>query len=223
MKQCALFRDLPASSLTKVAWLSVSRNYARGETIFQQGDPGDALFVVVTGRVKISTRTGEGTEVFFDVLQTNDAFGEIALIDNQPRTASAIALEESQLLVVSRPHFMQLLEKDPTVSIHLLKLFCQRIRATSQLVEEAAFYDVPAKLAKRLLTLAANDDSTPENVIAHSPEELSEFLGVKTPIINQYLQQWKQSGWLDLGRANITLIKPGALNDYLSGAGKPEK
>ena len=214
LKNCTLFRDLPNDSLTKIAWLTNSRTYARDAVICTQGEPGNALFVVVSGRVRISATSENGKEVFFNLMGPNDAFGEIAVIDGQPRTASATAMEESNLLVIPRPHFMQLLEKDPTVSIHLLKLFCERIRWTSEMIEEAAFFDVPARMARRLINLIPETPAGQDPSIALSQEELAKFLGVTRQVINQYLQTWRRSGWIELGRGRLTITNLKALSDF---------
>lgn len=214
LKNCTLFRDLPASSLTKIAWLTNSRTYPRDAVIFNQGDQGDALYVVVSGRVRISATSESGKEVFFNLMGPNDAFGEIALIDGQTRTASAVAMEETVAIVIQRPHFMQLLEKDPTVGIHLLKLFCQRIRWTSELVEEAAFFDVPARMARRLIHLMPETPEGQDPSLELSQEELARFLGVTRQVINQYLQTWRRSGWIELGRGKLTISNLKALTEF---------
>ena len=214
LKNCTLFRDLPTDSLTRIAWLANSRTYHRDAVICTQGEPGDALFVVVSGRVRISATSEKGKEVFFNLMGPNDAFGEIAVIDGEPRTASAVAMEETNLLVISRPHFIQLLEKDPTVSIHLLKLFCARIRWSSEMIEEAAFFDVPARMARRLIDLIPETREGQDPTIELSQEELARFLGVTRQVINQYLQTWRRSGWIELGRGRLTFTNLKALSDF---------
>ena len=120
-----------------------------------QGDVGDALFGVASGRVRISASGAAGQEVFLNIMEPGDTFGESAVMDGLPRTAGATALDDATLIVIKRSDFLQLLEREPQLAIHLLKLLCERLRWTSELVEESAFLAGPARLAKRLLILAS--------------------------------------------------------------------
>jgi CRP/FNR family cyclic AMP-dependent transcriptional regulator len=150
-----LFRGLPDVALQRLAALATRRTYAKGAVIFSQGDAGDALYGVASGRVRISATAARGREVFLNIMEPGDSFGEIAVMDGLPRTAGARAMERSTLIVISRTDFVQLIHAEPQLAIHLLKLLCERLRWTSELVEESAFLGGPARLAKRLLILAS--------------------------------------------------------------------
>lgn len=218
-----MFRGLSSRILDEVATISVQRRYGKGELIFAQGDPGDALYAVVSGRVRISAMAASGREVFLNIMEPGDTFGEIAVVDGLPRTAAATALDPAVLLAVHRPKFLKLLEREPTLSIHLLKLFCDRIRWTSELFEESACMTAPARLAKRLLILAnlhgrRQNDSLELQI---SQTDLAQFLGISRQIVNQYLQDWRRRGWVDLSRARLTLCDPDALNGAVAAPDFP--
>lgn len=104
-----LFRGLPAGTLDRIAALGKRRSYKKGAVVFSQGDDGDALCGVVAGRVEISASDGEGAQISLNIMEPGDSFGEIALIDGKSRTASAVAMEASDLLVVDRRHFVELM------------------------------------------------------------------------------------------------------------------
>lgn len=218
-----LFRGLSSSIIDKLATLSVQRRFAKGELVFAQGDTGDALYAVVAGRIRISATAASGREIFLNIMEPGDTFGEIAVVDGLPRTAAATAIDPAMLLAICRPQFLQLLEREPTLAVHLLKLFCDRIRWTSELFEESACMTAPARLAKRLLVLAnlhgrRNTDGLELQI---SQTDLAHFLGISRQIVNQYLQDWRRRGWVDLSRARLTLCDPDALHGAVAATEFP--
>src|SRR5262245_52912937 len=108
-----LFRGLPDASLKRIAALATRRTYSKGAVIFAQGDQGDALFGVAAGRVRISASGAGGQEVFLNIMEPGDTFGEIAVMDGLPRTAAATALDHTTLIMIKRNDFLQLLEREP--------------------------------------------------------------------------------------------------------------
>ena len=208
-----LFRGLPAATLGQIARLAVRRVYAKGETVFAQSDPGDGLYGVVTGRIRISASSVDGKELFLNIMEPGDTFGEIALLDGRPRTATASATAASDLIVIPRDQFMGLLRREPELVSHVLELLCQRVRWLSGLTEDSALLPVPARLARRLLTLGKihGQDTARGIRLSISQEEMARFVGLSRQVVNQYLQNWKARQWVGLGRSNITIIDPDAL------------
>jgi CRP-like cAMP-binding protein len=209
-----LFRGLSEATLEGLAALAARRTYYKGSVIFSQGDAGDALFGVASGRVRISASASGGREVFLNIMEPGDTFGEIAVMDGLPRTANAIALDTSTLIVIQRGDFLPFLEREPQLAIHLLKLLCERLRWTSELVEESAFMAGPARLAKRLLILASLHGRAArvgELELRISQGELARFLGVSRQIVNHHLSEWRRLGWLELGRTQIVIRNADAL------------
>jgi CRP/FNR family transcriptional regulator, cyclic AMP receptor protein len=209
-----LFRGLPSATLEQIARLCLRRTYPRDAVIFSQADPGDALFGVVTGRVRISASSASGREVFLNIMEPGDTFGEIALLDGRPRTASARAIAPSDLLIIQREQFLRLLGQAPQLTDHLLRLLCARLRWVSGVAEESALLSVPARLARRLLSLGRlhghRIDAGTELKV--SQEEVARFLGLSRQIVNQHLQNWKAQHWVDLGRGRITILNGAALD-----------
>jgi CRP-like cAMP-binding protein len=208
-----LFRGLPSATLDRIAELALRRAYRKGETIFAQSDPGDGLYGVVTGRVRISASSPDGKELFLNIMEPGDAFGEIALLDGRQRTATACATAPSDVLLIVRDHFLALLRREPELVTHLLELLCQRLRWMSGLTEESALLPVPARLARRLLSLVnLHGQATAKGIrLAISQEEVARFVGLSRQIVNQHLQHWKGQGWVALGRGSITIVDPDAL------------
>jgi CRP/FNR family transcriptional regulator, cyclic AMP receptor protein len=209
----SLFRGLPAPTLTRVAALATRRMYDEGEVVFMRGDPGDSLCGVVTGRVRISSSGAGGKEVFLNIMEPGDAFGEIALLDGSPRTATATAMARTELVVIQREAFFGLLQSQPQLATHLIQLLCKRVRWTATQMVDSALLTVPARLAKRLLSLASAFGREAESgtKVTISQEELAQFLGLSRQIVNQHLQTWRAKSWITLGRGSVTLENPRAL------------
>jgi CRP-like cAMP-binding protein len=219
LKHNYLFRGLTDASLEKIATLAAKRTYYKGTVIFSQGDAGDALYGVASGRIRISASAPGGREVFLNIMEPGDTFGEIAVMDGLPRTANAIALDTSTLIVIQRADFLPLLEREPRLALHLLKLLCERLRWTSELVEESAFMAGPARLAKRLLILASLHGRAArvgQLELRISQGELARFLGVSRQIVNHHLSEWRRLGWLELGRTQIVIRNTDALRTMIA-------
>ena len=213
-----LFRGLPPATLERMAALATQRGYRRGEIVFSAGDAGDALFGVVSGRIRISTGNADGREIFLNIMEPGDTFGEIALLDGGTRTATATAIEAAELVSIRREPFFELLEREPKAALELLRLCGERLRWTSGLLEDAAFLDAPARLAKRLLSLGElhGEDSAGGRMVRISQEELASFLGVSRQSVNEQLQDWKAKGWVALGRGTVTVRDAAALRRAIS-------
>jgi CRP/FNR family transcriptional regulator, cyclic AMP receptor protein len=211
----SLFRGLKPSILEQVADLASRRTYKSGAVVFLRGDPGDSLYGVVTGRVRISASTPGGKEIFLNIMEPGDAFGEIALLDGEPRTAAATTLSPTELIVIQRDQFLALLQREPKLAVHLIKLLCRRVRWTSEQMEDSSLLTAPARLAKRLLSLASSHGrATPAGAeLKLSQEELAQFLGLSRQIVNKHLQTWKRKEWISLARGRVVITNARALRN----------
>jgi CRP-like cAMP-binding protein len=215
LRRNVLFRGIDERALKRISALALRKSYDKGTVIFSQGDEGDALYGVASGRVRISATGSNGQEVFLSIMEPGDTFGEIAVMDGLPRTAGATALEKTILILIRRSDFLGLLQREPMFAIHLLKLLCMRLRWTSSLVEESIFLDGPARLANKLMLLASRhghsaDLAQPELRI--SQDELAHFLGISRQIVNHHLRAWQKNDWVKLGRGKITIKNTAALS-----------
>jgi CRP-like cAMP-binding protein len=213
LERTRLFRGLPAATLQRVAALAARRKYEIGGVVFSQGDPGNALYGVITGRIRISASARDGKEIFLNLMEPGDCFGEIALLDGSERTATAMATAPTELTVIGREHFLSLVQREPVLTNHLLQLLCSRIRWTSKWSEDSALLPVPARLGRRLLSLA-KQHGQPTDLglrLVISQEELARFLGLSRQVVNQYLQEWKARKWVELGRGKLTLLNEAAI------------
>lgn len=196
------FSGLDAEIIGRIAPLSQLRRLKRDEVLFLKGDPGDALYAVRRGQVRISTGTASGRRLTLNLLSPGDVFGEIALLDGRERTADAAATESSELLVIRRADFLELLRQEPELGIRIIAFLCDRIRWMSERMEETVLQPLPARLAQRLLSLA--DDLGSE--LHLSQEELAVFVGATRESVNRQLQAWRRSGLVQLGRGRVHLL-----------------
>lgn len=213
LKANRLFRDLPDGTVDKLASLAIRRTVRKGTRIFAQGDPGDSLMGLIAGQVRISANTATGKEVFLNIMEPGDSFGEIGVLDGDRRTAGAVALTNAELFVIRRRDLLEMIERDPKLAAHLIALLCRRLRWTSELIEEAAFLSAHTRLARRLVRLAdEHGTATPDGVLLRlSQAELAGFMSVSRQIVNQYLQDWRRRGWITLGRGKVTIRDANAL------------
>jgi CRP-like cAMP-binding protein len=154
LRQCALFAHAEPEGLRVLAAAMVRRRYRRNEVIFHQGDPGDALHVVASGAVKIVLPSPEGAEAIIATLRPGDFFGELALLDGAPHSATAIAVEPVETLILDRAPFQRLLDGDIGLRNALLSGLAAELRRLTGHVEELHFLDLAGRLAMRLVRLA---------------------------------------------------------------------
>jgi CRP-like cAMP-binding protein len=209
LRRHPLFRELDPKMCEQLAANAKTKNFARGVTIFAKGDPGLCLFAVINGTVQVTTASSEGKSAVFNQIGEGEIFGEIALLDGQPRTADAAAFTDCRLMIIERRDFLPLLRNYPEVAIKLLELLCARLRHTSEQVEDLMFLDLKGRLTKTLLRLSK--ESSDGNAVTVSQSDLSIMVGMSREMINKQLQVWARDGWIETQRRRIVLLKPDAL------------
>jgi CRP/FNR family cyclic AMP-dependent transcriptional regulator len=148
------FRDMPPDDLATLAAGLRTRRHRRGEVIFHQGDPGDALHIILTGRVKISSPSETGVEAILTTLRAGEFFGSLALLDGAPRSASATAVEATETLILPRERFRQLVNDNAQIRDHVFGELARELRRLTYHVEELHFLDIAGRLAARLARMA---------------------------------------------------------------------
>ena len=154
LQQVPLFSQLAPMELERVAEITRERSYPRNSVILFEDDPGDALYVVAQGQVKVVLIGEDGREVILSVLGEGDFFGEMSLIDEEPRSAHVIAMEDSNLLVIRREDFQAILQQSPGIALALLRELSRRLRRVDEKVGSLVLLDVNGRVAQLLLDLA---------------------------------------------------------------------
>jgi CRP/FNR family cyclic AMP-dependent transcriptional regulator len=184
--------------------------FARGDVLFHEGDPGDRLFVIRSGKIKLGRRSSDGRENLLSIQGPGEMFGELSLFDPGPRTATATVVADAQLVELAHTDLVAWLEQHPTVAKHLLKALAHRLRRTNEALADLVFSDVPGRVAKALLDLASRfGEPTDEGVrVAHdlTQEELAQLVGASRETVNKALADFAARGWVRReGRAVVLL------------------
>lgn len=210
-----IFEGLTQKELAPLAALARARVYKARETIVEKGDPPRELFVLLSGRAKVLSRGAEGADAAFNVMGPGQVFGEIAILDGQPRSATVVALEECEIAVVEVPAFRAFLSSSPQVAFKLLGVLAGRVRELTTRLEDHVFLDVPARLAKQLLWLAENHGERTaagaQIEVRLSQLELGNLIGATRESVNKYLNEWTRSGMLKQSRDRLEILDLDAL------------
>jgi CRP/FNR family cyclic AMP-dependent transcriptional regulator len=204
-----LFGKLSASEIDSLISYSRVERYTAGREIFAKGSPGQSLVAVLRGSIKISSLSDEGKEIVFNIINAGEIFGEIAVLDGEERSADATAMTDCELLVLNRRDFLHLLENRADLCMIMLRILCQRLRQTSEQVEDVMFRHLESRLAKRLLHLAESvglHGLQSTSVELHvSQRELGNMAGGSRESVNKILQNWHRQGLIDLGKASVLI------------------
>jgi CRP/FNR family cyclic AMP-dependent transcriptional regulator len=193
------------------ALLSYSRveHYPAGREIFAKGSPGRSMMAVLRGTVSISSLSPEGKKIVFNSVHPGEIFGEIAMLDGEERTAVATALEDCELLVLDRRDFMPLLEKHADICMVLLKILCQRLRQTSEQVEDVLFRHLGERVAKGLVQLAKStgrkDLREAAVELRLTQQDLADMVGGTRESVNKHLKGLEKRRLIELGNSTILI------------------
>ena len=181
-----------------------------GETLFEQGDDGDALFAIVEGALEISVTSEDGRRLALDKATAGDILGEIALFDPGPRTASVSAIAPTRLLRIRNADVLAAIRSAPDLAVDMIRLAGDRMRYMSQQIGEQVFLPIPARLARKIIYLIdwANDG---EDKLRISQANLAEHIGATREAVSKTLSEWKREGVVDLGRGTVRVTNRPAL------------
>lgn len=205
-----LFTGLDRAELESFAELTRERSYPRGSVILFENDPGDSLFVVRSGRVKVVLIGEDGREVILGVLGVGQHFGELALIDDHPRSAHVIAMEDASLIVLRRDDFRRRVESSPSVAWSLLAELSRRLRRADDKIGGLVLLDVPGRIARLLLDLSEESGTNQiEKSLTH--QTIAQMIGASRETVSRAMKEFQDSGWISVERRRISLADRQAL------------
>lgn len=217
------FANLTEDQLNVLAKGLMSRRFGPDQIIFHLGDPGGLLYVIGRGKVKISHTTSDGQEVMLAILGPGDFFGEMALIDEAPRSATAMALETTETWTLHREEFVAYLQDNPDLALHVLRTLAGHIRRLNVQLADIFFLDLPGRLARTLLNLADQyGRHTVEGTIIDvslTQTDLAEMTGATRVSINKALGRFKRSGWVRVAGKELTVLDRQALEELIAVSG----
>lgn len=205
-----LFSGLERTELQSFGELTRERSYPRGSVILFENDPGDSLFIVRSGRVKVVLIGEDGREVILGVLGVGQHFGELALIDEQPRSAHVIAMEDANLIVLRRDDFRKRVESSPMVAWSLLTELSHRLRRADDKIGGLVLLDVPGRIARLLLDMS---EETGTNLIEKSltHQTIAQMIGASRETVSRAMKEFQEAGWISVERRRISLADRRAL------------
>ena len=205
-----LFSGLDRSELEKFAEVTREKSYPKGSVILFEDDPGDSLFVVREGRVKVVLIGEDGREVILGVLGVGEYFGELSLIDDRPRSAHVIAMEDSNLMVLRREDFRKRVESSPSVAWGLLTELSRRLRRADDKIGGLVLLDVPGRIARLLLDLASESGTNAiEKTLTH--QTIAQMIGASRETVSRAMKDFQDAGWITVERRRIALADRAAL------------
>jgi CRP-like cAMP-binding protein len=210
LARCPLFARADAEILSTLSSRLRVRRFRRNEVIMHQGDPGDALHIVAAGAVKIILPSAEGEEAIIATLRPGDFFGELALLDGEPRSATVSALEPSETFALPRLVFMELLDSVPGLRDALLAGLAKELRRLTGHVEELHFLDLAGRLATRLARLAQEAEPTAQGEIhlswPYTQSDLAAMIGGTRQSVNRLLSELVDDGFLRIERDTLVIV-----------------
>jgi CRP/FNR family cyclic AMP-dependent transcriptional regulator len=205
-----LFNGLDRVELERFAEVTREKSYPKGSVILFEDDPGDSLFVVRDGRVKVVLIGEDGREVILGVLGVGEYFGELSLIDDRPRSAHVIAMEDSNLLVLRREDFRKRVESSPSVAWSLLTELSRRLRRADDKIGGLVLLDVPGRIARLLLDLAEESGTNAiEKSLTH--QTIAQMIGASRETVSRAMKDFQDAGWITVERRRIALADRAAL------------
>jgi len=216
LSKTAMFRGFSEEDLEPLASRMQPRSFPRGTYVFREGDPGHALYVIAGGQVKIAHLGRAGEEIVFALLAPGDTFGELALFDDlSTRTADAQATEPTDCLILDRDPFMSFVESHPPLMRHLIKVLSGYLKRADDALGEAAFLDIPGRVAKKLLDLAESHGQRTEDGVRidmHVTQRtLAGMVGASRENVNRAVSSFVARGDIAQEAGTITILRAAEL------------
>lgn len=228
LRSVPFFSELPHTELLELSRSVVRRRYSAGQVVFHLGDPGGLLYVVESGKIKIYLPNSEGQEMTLAILGEADFFGELALFDDSPRSATAEAIEQTWVYTLHREEFIRYIHSNPDFTIRILSTLAKRLRGMNEKISDVFFLDLPGRLARRLLQLSLDHgEKTVEGVLIQLPltqTDLAEMTGATRVSVNKALSRFRNAGWVSVKGRKITIHNSEALRRliHFSGGDQPQ-
>jgi CRP-like cAMP-binding protein len=213
LSSAPLFKDIPEEARRAILASAKQVSLRKGQLLFERGDPGGTMFVVVDGMIEISLSTVEGRKISLNLMGAGSCFGEVSAMDGGDRSADATAAAPTSLLSISRNALYSCAREYPDVALALAHMLSERVRWITDSVEDYALLPLDRRLARRVLILFDRFGGK-EQTIAMSQEDLADFVGATREATNKILAQWRKRGWIAMGRRSIGLLNRHELDEF---------
>lgn len=205
LRQVPLFAHVDDKTLSRLEGIAVKRTYPRNTILISKGDASDHLFVVLSGKLKVTVADDSGKEIIISWLGAGDYFGEISLIDGESRSATIITAEASEVMTISRVDFHRILKSSPALMFDLLKVLARKVRIATEKLESLAFDDVYGRLAKLLTQMAKPQDNRWIVQERFTHQDIADMIGSSREMVSRILKDLEVGGYISIDKKRITI------------------
>lgn len=221
LRQTPLFADLNDAQLKYIAEDIVQHQYQQGDVIFREGDPGQVVYLVAAGQVRIFVNGWDGNETSVILFgRPGDMFGELAVVDGLPRSATAVALGDTALYLLNREDFRQHMVQCPQLALNFMKVLTKRVRYNTQQMDSFASLGISQRLARKLMELAQNygrvDTDGVQIAISLTQTDIASLIGATRESTNKSLRDFRKQQWILMKKGHIIIRDPEALRALIS-------
>ena len=210
LARAGIFQGVEPSAVSTLIRQLQPVDFPRGHTVFAEGEPGDRLYIIVSGKVKIARRSPDGRENLLTILGPPDMFGELSVFDPGPRTSSVVTITAVRAVSMDRAVLRAWIAERPQIAEQLLRVLARRLRRTNNNLADLIFTDVPGRVAKQLLQLAQRFGSIDGGQlrVTHdlTQEELAQLVGASRETVNKALADFASRGWLRLEGKSVVIL-----------------
>lgn len=202
-----LFQSLDRDTLGYLENVAVSKTYPKNTVLFSRGDETNALYIIETGKVKSLLMDEDGREMILNIHGPGECFGEIALIDGQPRSATMMTKETTRVVLIYKKDFLAVLERSRDFAMNLMNLLIERLRRATDKIESLAFQDVYGRVVNILLQLSEDADG---RKIVREPlthQEIANMVGSSREMVSKIIKEMTVGGYLSIEKKSITINK----------------
>jgi CRP/FNR family transcriptional regulator, cyclic AMP receptor protein len=207
IENISIFAGLTPSDLGLIEQRMVKRSYPKNTIILSEGDSSDSLYLILSGKVKVFLNDESGKEAIINYQEAGEYFGELSLIDDYKRSASIMTMEKTQLAVITKQAFHQIMQSNPDIAIHLLKDMVHRIRTLTDEVKGLALSDVYGRLSKTLLSMTVEQDGQLIIEGSFTQQELANRIGASREMVCRILKDLVKGGYLTTGPKQTVIHK----------------
>jgi len=211
----SIFSSMKPNELDQLLTATTTRRLKAKQTLCRKGDPGNHLYGILSGCLKILTTGKDGRDIVFTLMGPGEVLGEIALLDGEKRSATVVAVEPTELLSLDRRALIPFFDRHPSAVISLASVLASRVRRLSDRAEDRQTMPLPARIAKRLLSLSERHGKRPivggPVEVRLSQQDLADLVGTTRESVNKQLRAWQNEGIVELGRGRVVLERPEAL------------
>ncbi len=208
-REVPLFADLDEADLDSLLAVATRRKFPKDSVIFFEHDPGDSLFMILSGRVKVTILSDDGREIILSVLGEKDFFGEMSLLDNEPRSATAIAMEDTEVVILHQREFLSIVERRPRVLVLMLAVLSSRLRKANHQIGSLALLDVYGRVAAVLLEMAKESGTRLKDgrICFRRPthQEIANMIGATRETVSRMISDLHRQGYIEISGKNVII------------------